>query len=146
MIILLLIGVHSIKVSFALALIKMATPPCCTSSFPTYTTFYPLCSVIVPVPFQLVSLVSSTSIPYSFISLATCPARVVSATVLMHVPATDDPQYLGGFYGGYRPLGFRLALTQESHCSPSSNTPSQCCLTVNASGFCSSKCFYVVQT
>ena len=34
------------------------------------------------VPFHLVSLIPSTSIPYSFISLATCPAHVVSAMVL----------------------------------------------------------------
>ena len=55
-----------------------------------------------------------------------------------HVPATDDRLSLGGYYGTYRPLGFRLALTQERHCSPGSNTSSQCCLIINASGFCNS--------
>ena len=51
------------------------------------------------------------------------------------VPGTDDRLLLGGYYGAYQPLGFRLALTQERHCSSSSITPSQCCLISNASGF-----------
>ena len=54
--------------------------------------------------------------------------------------ATDDGLSLGGYYRACRPLGFRLALFQERHCSPSCNTPSQYCLITNASGFC--KCFY----
>ncbi|KAL9959457.1 hypothetical protein ACROYT_G032783 [Oculina patagonica] len=43
--ILLLIGVHSIKALFALALIMMTTPPRCTLSSPEYTTVSPLCSI-----------------------------------------------------------------------------------------------------
>ena len=58
-----------------------------------------------------------------------------------HVTATDDRLSHGGYYEAYGPLGFRLALAPERHCSPSSNTPSQCCLIINASGFCNS---YVV--
>ena len=52
--------------------------------------------------------------------------------------ATDDCLSLGGYYGACRPLGFRLALFQERHCSPSCNTPSRHCLITNASGFCNS--------
>ena len=47
-----------------------------------YTTFTSLCGVTDPVPFHLVSLIPNTWNPYSFISLATCPARVVSGMVL----------------------------------------------------------------
>jgi len=49
-----------------------------------------------------------------------------------------------GYYEAHRPLGFPLALTQRRHCSITSNTPSQCCLIIKASGFCNSYCFYVV--
>ena len=79
--IILLIGVDSMKAPCALPLFMMATPSRCTLSFSTYTTFSPLCSVTDPVPFHLVSLIVCTWNPYSFISLATCPARVVSAMV-----------------------------------------------------------------
>ena len=132
--ILLLIGVHYIKAPFALALIMMATPPCCTSSFPMHTTFSPLCSVTDSVPFHLVSPIPSTSIPYSFIYLATCPARVVFAMVLTF----QQPMIVCRLGATMGPIGFRLALTQERHYSPSSNTPSQCFLIINASGFCNS--------
>ena len=58
--------------------------------------------------------------------------------------STDDRLSPRGYYGAYRPLGFRLVLTQRSRCSITSNTPSQCCLIINVSGFCNSYCSYVV--
>ena len=81
--ILLLIAWHPFhKALFALTLIMMATPPYCTSSSPAYTSLLPLCSVLDPTHFHLVSLISNTSIPHPAISLATCTVRVASAMVL----------------------------------------------------------------
>ena len=71
----------SIKALFAPTLIMMATPPCCTSSFPTYTTFSLPCSVLDPIPFHLVSLILN-DIPHPAISLATFAFRVASAMIL----------------------------------------------------------------
>ena len=100
----------------------MATPPCCTSSFPTYTTFSPLCSVSYPIPFHLVSLIPSTSVPYSFISLATCPARVVPCHG-PHVPATNDRLSLGSYYGAYGPLGFLAGFEPRASLQPQQQPP-----------------------
>ena len=81
--ILLLIGVYSIKAPFAqhspwwllLPVVPhhfLCTPP----------SLHSVHSVTDPFPFHLVSLIPSTSIPYSFITLANSPARVVSSMVL----------------------------------------------------------------
>ena len=87
--ILLLIAWHPFhKALFALTLIMMTTPPYCTSSSPAYTSLLPLCSVLDPTHFHLVSLISNTSIPHPAISLATCTVRVASAMVLVFLGAT----------------------------------------------------------
>ena len=101
-----------------------------------FTRTPPLHSAVFtdPVPFHLVSLIPSTSNRYSFISLGTCLARVVFAMVLTF----QQPMiicHLKGYYGAYRPLGFQRTLTQQRHCSASSNTPSQCCLLIHSSSF-----------
>ena len=72
-----------------------------TSSSPTYTTFTPLCSVVDPTHFHLVSLIPGTSTLYSTISLATLALCVASAIVLK----SQQPMvvcYLGATMG---PIG-----------------------------------------
>ena len=74
------------------------------------------------VPFHLVSLIPSTSIPYSFISLATCPARVVPCHG-PHVPATNDRLSLGSYYGAYGPLGFLAGFEPRASLQPQQQPP-----------------------
>ena len=59
----------------------MVTPPCRWSSSPTYTIHSPLRSLIDPIPFHLLSQIPRISIPYLFISLATCATLDDSAIV-----------------------------------------------------------------
>ena len=121
-IILLLIGVHFIKGPFALALIMIATPPCCTSSSPMYTPS--LYSAVLLIP----SL--STWPLWHFNPLLFHLLRYLHWACCLcdgpRVLATDDRLLLGGYYGAYPPLGFPLALSQERHCRSSSDIPSQC--------------------
>ena len=107
--ILLMIAWHPFhKALFALTLIMMATPPYCTSSSPAYTSLLPLCSVLDPTHFHLVSLISNTLISHPAISLATCTVRVASAMVL-----TFQQPMVACFQGllwAFQPLGFPPAL------------------------------------
>ena len=116
------IGIHSIKALFVLTLIMMGTPPCCIPSSPTYATLSLPCSVLDPIPFHLVSLIPNTSIPHPTISW---PLALFA----------DGDLFLGGYYGAYRPMGFLPALAEERHYGPSSNTSGLSCI-VDASGFC----------
>lgn len=43
------IGIHSIKALFVLTLIMMGTPPCCIPLSPTYATLSLPCSVLDPI-------------------------------------------------------------------------------------------------
>ena len=115
------IGIHSIKALFVLTLIMMGTPPCCIPLSPTYATLSLPCSVLDPIPFHLVSLIPNTSIPHPTISW---PLALFA----------DGDLFLGGYYGAYRPIGFLPALAEERHYGPSSNTSGLSCV-VDASGF-----------
>ena len=115
----------------------MATPPCCTSSSPTNTTVSQLYGVIEPIPFHLLSLIPSTSIPYSIISLC-CSYQLRHGP---YIPTANVCLLFGGYYGAHRPLGFPQGLSQERHVSLNSSTPSLGCLIVNAFGFCNSRHF-----
>ena len=77
--IILLICVYSSKAPFAVILFMMATPPCCASSFPTYTTFSPLCSVTVP-----------TFSIWSHLSLA-LQSHTLSSLQLLALPVFSQP-------------------------------------------------------
>ena len=75
-----LICIHSIKVLFALKLIMKATPPCCTSSSPTYTTLSPPCNALI----LSLSICLSLTLQFHILpSLATYIVHVSSAMVLM---------------------------------------------------------------
>ena len=88
--IILLIGVDSMKAPFALPLLMMATFPRCFLSFSRYTTFSPLWGVTDSVPLHLVSLLPrgyyGAYQPLGFWVAAAPPVSVVSLSTLLVSP------------------------------------------------------------
>ena len=121
--IILLIGLDCIKAPFALALFMMAAPPCCASSFPTYTTFSPLCSVTDPRPFRLGLNYPYhfSPIPFHLLGYLPCPCCVRHGP---HILATNGRLSLGGYYGALSDFRLPTGFDSRSSLQPQQQHPS----------------------